>query len=518
VTDALEKRLHALADGGAVFTGGRIGIEKESLRVTPEGLVAPTPHPGGLGSALTHRYITTDYSEALLELVTPPLETPWAAIQFLCDLHEFSYGELGDELLWAQSMPCRIRSDKDIPLARYGSSNIGRMKTIYRRGLGYRYGRYMQAIAGIHFNYSLPDDFWPLYRELARSTRPADDFRSAAYLGLLRNVRRLDWLLLYFFGASPAVCSSFMQGVRADLDTLDPDTMYGPFATSLRMSDIGYKNKQQATLNISANRLDEYTADLIRATRTPSPEFSRIGVRVNGHYRQLTANRLQIENEYYSTIRPKRVAHSGERPTSALERGGIEYVELRALDVSPFDPVGISEQHVRLMEVFLIYCLLEDSPLADDAEQAGNDDNLVRVAREGRRPDLELSRAGSRVMLRNWGREICERMGWVAEVMDSGGGRGYRDAVQQHSAFLADPGMTPSARFLQAMSDDGMSLFEFGIKQSVQFRDYFRALAPELNTHREMLRDECTESFSRQAGIEAGDDLDFDEFLARYLA
>lgn len=200
----LDARLGKLSAAGlaGLLRGGLRGVERECLRVTPDGRVSHAGHPLALGSALTHNYITTDYSEALLEFVTPPLNTNWETLQFLVDIHQFTVAHVGDELLWPLSMPCRLRNDDDIPLARYGSSNIGMMKTIYRRGLGYRYGRYMQAISGIHYNYSPPDEFWPLYQQLEEVAGDPVAFRSAAFLGAVRNVRRLDWLVLYLFGAS----------------------------------------------------------------------------------------------------------------------------------------------------------------------------------------------------------------------------------------------------------------------------------------------------------------------------
>src|SRR5688500_8267571 len=153
-----EQTLAALINSGEpqIIHGGRKRIERESLRVTPEGRIALTPHPPALGSALTNDNITTDYSEALIELVSPTFNTTWELLQYLLDLHQFVYQHLGDELLWATSMPSIIEGDESIPIAQYGRSNIGRMKTVYRNGLGIRYGRVMQAISGVHFNYSFP--------------------------------------------------------------------------------------------------------------------------------------------------------------------------------------------------------------------------------------------------------------------------------------------------------------------------------------------------------------------------
>ena len=512
------KRLSAPGMAGLV-RGGQRGVERECLRVTPSGQLARTPHPRALGSALTNEYITTDYSEALLEFVTPPQLTNWETVQFLCDIHQFVMDRIDDELLWPLSMPCSIAGDSDVPLAQYGSSNIGRMKTIYRLGLGHRYGRIMQAIAGIHYNYSLPDAFWPLYQELEGERGDLQAFRSATYLGAVRNVRRLDWLLLYLFGASPALCKSFVRGRGpTNLDELDPGTLYAPFATSLRMSDLGYRNSAQANLVVSANSLEEYVRDLYEATHLPRPDFERIGVKVAGEYRQLNANQLQIENEFYSTIRPKRVVKPGERPTAALKRGGVQYIELRALDISPWDPVGINQRQLRFLEVFLIYCLLHSSPPISAEEQERIDRNHGLVARRGREPGLQLVRGDQAVPLREWAARICNDMVQVARLIDPGEQQGHVEAIRYQLLAVEDPERTPSAALLRELRSEGSTLAAYGLDLAVRTREYFRSLAPDLNRHRELLVAEAQASLERQARTEAADNLPFDEYLARYLA
>lgn len=517
----LETRLYRLSapEMAGLVRGGQRGVERECLRITPTGRLAQTPHPRALGSALTNEYITTDYSEALLEFVTPPQLTNWETIQFLCDVHQFVMERIGDELLWPLSMPCSISSDADVPLAQYGSSNIGRMKTIYRRGLGYRYGRIMQAISGIHYNYSLPDAFWPLYQELEGQRGDPQAFRSSTYLGAVRNVRRFDWLLLYLFGASPALCKSFVRGREpTGLVELDAGTLYGRFATSLRMSDLGYRNSAQANLVVSANSLDEYVRDLYQATHAARPEFERTGVKVDGEYRQLNANQLQIENEFYSTIRPKRVTRPGERPTAALIRGGVQYLELRTLDVSPWDPVGINQRQLRFLEVFLIYCLLQESPPISGPEQERIDSNHGLVARRGREPGLQLVRGDGSVALQDWAATICRDMVQVARLIDPGEQQGHVEAIRYQLEAVLDSERTPSAALLRELHSRGQSLAQYGLELAGRTREYFLALAPELNRHRDLLTAQSESSLARQREIEAADDQPFDEYLDRYLA
>ncbi len=516
-----DKRISRLAasHSGSPVCGGRKGVEKESLRVSRQGMLSGKPHPAAFGSALTNRFITTDFSEALLEFVTPAFTHTWETLRFLCDIHQFSYAGLADELLWVSSMPCRIGDDSDIPLACYGSSNIGRMKTIYRNGLGLRYGRRMQTIAGVHFNYSLPDAFWPAYQEIEGYSGNIDNLRSEAYFGLVRNFRRYGWLILYLFGASPALCRSFSRGATPALEELDADTFYQPFATSLRMSDLGYSNRTQARLNISLNHLDEYVADLSRAIRTPEPAFEKFGVKVGGEYRQLSVNQLQIENEYYSPVRPKRVARTGERPTAALRRGGVEYVEIRSLDINVFDPVGVNQNAMRFVEAFAIYCLLQDSPPLDERTWDEAAHNHTQAAKNGRDPEFRLYRANRPVSLADWGREIVRDVRVVAELIDQGNGnRDYREAVDVQADLLEHPDATPSARVLQELKAAGTGFFDFAMQAAIGHKDYFAALEPMQPERYRQLETEARESLARQEAIEAGDKLSLDDYITAYFS
>lgn len=514
-------RIDALAGSGSgnVLSGGLKGVEKESLRVLSDGNLAESPHPPALGSALTNTYITTDFSEALLEFVTPAYGNTWEALRVLCEIHQFTYERLGDELLWVASMPCLMADDDDIPLAQYGDSNVGTMKTVYRNGLGYRYGRRMQTIAGVHFNYSLPTDFWPQYHDIEKSSMPLDDFRSEAYMGLVRNFRRFGWLVLYLFGASPALCKSFIGGAGSAMQEFNQNTYFEPFGTSLRMSDLGYSNNTQASLKISLNSVDEYIEALSCAICTSEPAFEKIGVKVDGVYRQLSANQLQIENEYYSPIRPKRVARSGERPTSALRRGGVEYVEVRSLDLNVFDPVGISQNAMRFMEAFLVYSLLADSPPLDDRSWAEVTANHDETARNGRDPELLLHRDGEKVRLRDWARDIVGDVRVIAELIDrEEGSDAYASAVDSQLAQVDDPELTPSARVLRSMREAGTGFFHFAMDAAIGHKAYFDALAALEGERLAVYTDEARASIDRQKVIEKNDTMSFDEYLSKYYS
>ena len=517
---AFERRLSAIVNSreARVLQGGLKGVEKESLRVSSDGRIEQSPHPRALGATLTHEHITTDYSEALIELVTPAFPQSWELLQYLLDLHQFVYRHLGDQLLWATSMPCIIDDDASIPIARYGRSNIGRMKEVYRLGLGYRYGRMMQAISGVHFNYSFPMHFWPVLAEALERHKPDQDFVSEQYFGLLRNYRRHGWLVLYLFGNSPAVCGSFLKGREHSLSELSPGTYYERYATSLRMSDLGYRNKSQAGVHISVNSLAEYVRDLTAAVSTPHPEYEKLGVKVNGEYRQLNANLLQIENEYYSYIRPKRVARSGEHPSEALRRAGVEYVEFRALDVSAFDPVGVNQNKLRFLEAFAALCVLKQSdPIAAD-EQVRLDANHAVVAHRGREPGLTLNRNGSEVPLRDWARELIDSMRGVCELLDQGDAqRPYTSALELQASKIEDPALTPSARTLEELASTGESFAQLAARMSRLHKAYFLDLYPPNEQRLAEFAAEAAESLEKQAAIEAADNMSFDQFLASYF-
>jgi glutamate--cysteine ligase len=521
VDRVFERRLSALINGGGAraLPGGRKGVEKESLRVTPAGRIAQTPHPRALGAALTSEHITTDYSEALIELVTPTFTTSWELLQYLCDLHQFVYRHLGDELLWATSMPCALEGDASIPIAQYGPSHIGRLKTIYREGLGLRYGRVMQAISGVHFNYSFAEHYWEAHAAVRESRDAGQAFISASYFDLLRNYRRHGWIVLYLFGVSPTVCKSFLRARDLTLPEFGSGTAWEPHATSLRMSDLGYRNRNQAGVNVSVNSLEHYVRDLKRAISTPHPPYQRLGVKVDGQYRQLNANLLQIENEYYSFIRPKRVARPGERPTKALERAGVEYVEVRALDVSAFDPVGVNQNKLRFLEAFLALCLLRDSPPIEPDEDLRLDQNHVMVARRGREPGLMLQRDGRPYPMRDWALELLQDMQGLCEILDNGDpSRPYTAALSAQAAKLEDVALTPSARLIRELRDTGESFFELALRMSATHKRYFLDLyAPNDERLREFAA-EAEQSLEEAAAIEARDQGSFDDYLARYLA
>ena len=519
---SLEQRLKRIISSGqeSCLSESLIGLEKESLRVAESGGISQTTHPEALGSALTNPYITTDFSEALIELITPPCGSISEALVFLDDIQKFVYSKLGSETLWATSMPCVVESGESVPIAQYGSSNIGQMKTVYRRGLGYRYGRTMQVIAGVHFNYSVSDSFWALYQQLEGNTDAGQDFISEQYMGLVRNILRYGWMIPYLFGASPAVCKSFLHGKPSILSEFNEHTLYEPYATSLRMGDIGYTNNKEDMAGIKANynSLDDYVNSLRCAIGKPYDAYSDIGVKVDGEYRQLNDNVLQIENEYYSTVRPKQILKDNEKPTHGLRERGIAYVEIRSIDVSAFDPLGVNEQQLYFLEVFVLFCLLQESPALSKMDMNEIDMNLIQVAHFGRQPELSLSQHDEYVSLREWALELCGAMRGIAELLDRVHNcTSYGDSLGRQIECIKDPDKTPSARMLAEMRSHDEGFFKYAQRMSMQHYDYFRnrQLSPE---RQEMFEQAAAPSWQLQMQIEDSDTIDFDEVLHRYFA
>lgn len=491
------------------------GIERETLRVTEDGDISQAPHPEGLGSALTHSSITTDYSESLLEFITQVHTDKKALIKELDELHRFSYSALEKELFWSGSMPSRLPSQEQIPIAQYGQSNIGRLKTIYRHGLWHRYGRKMQTIAGLHYNWSLTDEFWRQWALVNGVYGDLTPFKTEEYFGLIRNFRRHSWLLLYLFGASPAADASFLDQPVDSLATLGEQTLYGPYATSLRMSDLGYSNQAQAELFVCFNSLETYAKTLSAAIQSPYPEYQAIGLKEGDNYKQLNTSILQIENEYYSDIRPKRVAYSGEKPLHALRYRGVEYIEVRCLDVNPFLPLGIDENQMNFIDLFLLWCMVQDSPTISVAECELLQKNSQRVAIAGRDPELTLNYQGQNYPIAELATKLTQSINQFAQIIDEKSKMNcYQSACAAQLEKIASPELLPSQQVLAEVTKH-QSYRQFSLAQSRKFADHFaEPLAEDRKRH---WQKQAHESNVRQKDMEAVEQAPFDEFLTEYL-
>ncbi|MBD2816533.1 glutamate--cysteine ligase [Xenorhabdus sp. Flor] len=509
----VSKALSWLEANPTVLDGICRGIERETLRVTPDGHLAMTKHPEPLGASLTHKWITTDFAESLLEFITPVDSDIKRTLDFLKDLHRYTAKNLINEKTWPLSMPCFIDKEEDITLAQYGKSNIGRFKTLYREGLKNRYGALMQTISGVHYNFSLPISFWQAWLGVKDAESGREQI-SDGYFKLIRNYYRFGWVILYLFGASPAICSSFLRGrdTALSFEQTEKGTCYLPYATSLRMSDLGYTNKSQSDLNITFNSLHTYVAGLKKAIHKPSAEFAALGLKKEGKYLQLNTNVLQIENELYAPIRPKRVTREGESPSDALLRGGVEYIEVRSLDINPFTAIGVDETQLRFLDLFLIWCAVADSPEMSDEELDCCRKNWNKVILEGRRPNLDIGiGCGAKQQpLKIVGQELFADLERVAEVLDSCSGTQYQSVCRELVGLFEDPSLTFSARVLNRMKTQG--IVGFGLELA---NKYYLELVNEpysiLNDER--FSAERDVSVERQRDLERQDSVSFEDYL-----
>jgi glutamate--cysteine ligase len=494
------------------------GIEREGLRVDTHGNLSRKPHPEAFGSKLCHPTITTDFSEGQLELITPASTDINDTFGLMERIHSFVTQNMGDETLWAASMPCVLQGDTTIPLAYYGDSNLGKLKTTYRNGLGNRYGRSMQTICAVHYNFSFPTALWQTLANIEGETNN-QEYQTRRYFDLMRNFRRFSWLPLYLFGASPAVCNSFVQGREHGLEAFDEGTLHLPYATSLRSGNLGYQSDAQSNaINICYNNLDNYVSNLARAVRTPYQAYGDLGIKRDGEYLQLNDCVIQSEAEFYSTIRAKRVPASGENFLACLKKDGVEYIEVRLMDLDPFEPLGVSQSTVRFLDTFLLYCLLSPSPAHDDQLCTEVKTNLTTAVHEGRRPDVNLADGGEPRGLRDWASSILSSMGALADHLDQTHGiNEHRKSLAAQQAKIDDSSKTPSARILQAMQDESIPFFRFAMNQSLAHKKQHLAVALSDNDMAEF-NNQALNSIQAQHQIEADNSGNFDDYLAKIMA
>lgn len=490
----MEKEFSELVDSLRGHSGlGQLnhGLEKEALRIDRHGYLSKKPHPDKLGSSLVHPLITTDFSEAQLELVTGVHKSIEGCMQEMEEIHRFVYDVLDDELLWPSSMPCMLRGEKSIPLADFGTSNLGRFKKVYRQGLALRYGKYMQTISGLHYNFSIPNTLWAHHAKTC-GEQDSVEFRNQSYLALIRNVRRYTWLLVYLFGTSPAVCGSFLAGRTHSLEPFDGESYYLPYATSLRMGRVGYQSAEQGRHYLSYNTLADYIASMVPLLTEPHSEYLDLGMQsASGEYQQLSVSLLQIEAESYTPIRPKPKARGLRRPLVALKQQGIEYLEVRCLDLNPFFPTGIDRTTLYFLDAFLLFAWLAPSPKDTKQSWDESQSNQTKVVEQGRDPNLEVVVEGKPYSVPELGNYVINLVSQVADVVDEVvHGSEYRNAVSAQKEKLQDASLTPSARLLQQMATWDKS--------------YYRTIETLSKQHRTDLLEQKLSDSKRQHYLELG--------------
>jgi len=441
-----------------LFRAGSFGLEKENLRINDFGYLDQSDHPIKTDDPM-HAYIVKDFAESQVEFVTQPLSDPSLALKELSRLQDHFIKNY-DVRLWPFSMPSGLTPGEDIRIAEFPKTEAGNMERKYREMLAIRHGKKMQLISGVHYNFSFSDAFVNQYKELVMPESDADlkAAKNHLYFHVARNILRSKWLLIYLFGASPFVDSSYKSEVTNQLKGVEHScaccggahTFYEDYATSLRMSRYGYHNKLQEKMRVSYNTLEEYIH----------------------HMRQgIDDGILQKESEYYAPLRFKNSRGIKGSTLKALEDDGVEYLELRLFDLNPYENYGLTMDQMYLTHLFLVYSAIKPSPCISGKEMANIYANGQLVSLLGRKKDKEVYYRDGFRPIESLGLEILEEMKGIAEVLDTGiSGAPYMAAVNNSQEILKDQSLLLSERLTKELLEHGLSYLGQGIRHSISER------------------------------------------------
>jgi len=320
----MKKELFYFADDslkGDIWLDALFGLEKENIRVDKNGKLAQTPHPRIFGNKLKHPYITTDFSESQMEMITPPLPDIKQAIGFVETIHDVVSLELIDEYLWPQSIPPILPDEEQIPIAQYDEE--GKEAQLYREFLAHKYGSKSQLISGIHFNFSYSEKLLEVLFHKRNSSLSYDEFKDEIYLKTIRQVLRLRWLYILLYGSSPVVDSSLELKCKLAPFIINKNVK----ALSIRNSCYGYRNIE-----------DLY------------PDYSSVLNFRKSIDQLLKKQKIVSPKELYSPVRPKF--------TKGVEH--ISYIELRFLDIDPLTKVGVTEDELSFLHALILYGMLSE--------------------------------------------------------------------------------------------------------------------------------------------------------------
>ena len=456
---------------GSLMMQGTWGLERETPRVNQTGELALTEHPAAFGDKLKNEQITTDFSESQLEFITPPRRTIEAALNELRRIQQFAESAIGNEWLWPFSMPPKLPEEEQIPLAKFNDSALGKENEIYRKSLAIRYGRKMQMISGLHCNFSFHHELLDRIFD-AWGNGEKQPFINELYMAVARNFLRYRWLLVYLFGASPVADDSYRSVVDKELDIfkkccpecacLLEDSLQ--YATSLRVSRFGYSSTKQHS--VSFNSLNEYIQTLKKLLETPSPEYKKLGIYDGSGQIQLNDHMLQKESEFYSSIRLKTNTNGREKHLEALQKHGVGYMEIRIIDINPFEWAGVSEQQLKFLHLFLLFCLFNPSPPISHTEWKWINENHHRVSLFGRMPNLKLIvNENEHIALEQSAKQIFHSLFHIASLADRAEGtESYTEAVEKQYEKCTDRKMLPSSIIVQEMADYDELFVEYGMR------------------------------------------------------
>ena len=479
------------------------GIEREALRVDTIGKISQKSHPKKLGSALCNPHITTDFAEALIELVTPKFNDVNDLYLFLEQIHAFARKNLKNEIFWNTSMPCKFNNEGEIRLAEYGASNLGKLKNIYRRGLKQRYGPIMQCISGIHYNFSLTSNSWNVFLNASNVSQNDVD---NCYMNLVRNVKRNYWFIAFNFGGSPRFHESFIDKRELGKDKVDRRFHCLQDACSLRMSDIGYQSRLQQNINVNYNSLSKYVDSIIGAINMPNDVFRKIRELDNdGYPQQISSGTLQIENELYDVIRPKRRGESGERPANLLKNHGIEYVEFRGLDINPFEITGISKAQIHVLDIFLMYCLIAPSPKISPEEAEIISENSMVAIEKGRNKNAEICFEGKIHKIADAVDIIFSRLVLIAQELGNESGESLNTYIQNKRN-----GQTLPELIMKELLDSKKDFHEYNLDKSLGIAKEKIKLDDSIQ---KVFEDKAYESIKEQEALETENKIDIIPFI-----
>ena len=418
------------------LTKCNFGIEKENVRVDYSGHLAMTKHPDVFGDKLKNPYITTDFSESQVEMITPSMDTIEETYNFLESLHDIVSLELKDEFLWPQSTPPSLPDEEDIPVSKFEETCEGNRAQKYRDYLSQKYGKQKQLLSGIHYNFSFKDEFLDLlYRESESSDFKL--FKDDIYLKISRNFFKYRWILIYLFGANPSIHGTYSRKCVDMLDEVAPDSFSYTSGNSFRNGMCGYKNKE--VFNISYNSRAEYVEDIKKL---------------------ISQEKLINEKEYYSPIRLK--AKDNKNLLRSIEEDGIEYLEVRLLDLNPMIKNGISIDQLYFVHLFLLFCLFTDEDSLTEKEIWEGNKNHELVAHYGRKVDLELFDGGEFKFLKDLGLDIISKMEKITEdlgIFDLN----YRNTLREALESFHNTDLLISSQIESGIREEGFIDFNLNL-------------------------------------------------------
>lgn len=433
---------------------GKFGVERETLRVDKEGNLALTKHPKVFECKISHPYITTDFSESQIELITPTLNSIEEAYSYLNLLYDIVALEIKDEYLWPQSMPCSIPEDDLIPVADYGMCESGKESSEYRKSLLKKYGGKKQLISGIHYNFSFSEELIEdLYIKLGNN-EDYRTFRDNIYLKVVRNYLRYRWLLIYLLGGTTVMHESFGDKCVIDLDKVSKDGFSNKGAVSYRNSECGYKNK-----------IDLY------------PDYTSVRNYVESVHKFIDDKLIESHKELYTQIRLK--AKDNNRFLDSLLEEGINYLEIRSIDINPFDKAGISLEDLNFINVFTLYLLIkEESNYKNWQEEAQTNQNIISIYGQ---EDVSLFKDGASISKNEWALEILNEIKALNEEL----GLDKDEVITNMINKVYDPNLTYGNKIAKLVKENGF-----------------------IETHLDLAKEYLNDAYSKRFKLEGFEDLE----------